>query len=870
VPVSVAGYDLTFSAPKSVSVLFALGEADVRDAVRAAHDRAVREALGYAERTAAAVRRGAGGSRVEPAGGFIAATFRHRTSRAGDPQLHTHVLVANLAQGPDGRWSTLDGRRLYAHARATSFVYQAVLRSELTRELGVRWLSVRDGIAEIAGVPMPVLKEFSRRRADIEAALERSGTSGPRASEAAALATRQAKDRRTSFPALQRDWRERAAARGFARDELQAILQSRVAREMSDAQLDHLFALLAGPTGLTLRAATFSRRDVVQALSERLPAEIVLSGARLEALAERFLSSERVVALLPGDADTESQLAFRRRDGRAVPLAREEWLYSTPELLALERRIVETAGAARNAGAGQADAAAIQHAVRARPTLGGDQRAMIERLCADGDRISVVVGKAGTGKTFALAAAREAWQATGHPVLGVAIARRAAKQLQADAGIATTSVAALLRDLDRPNGGLPRGAVLVVDEAGMVATRQLATLLTAVQRVDGKLVLVGDHRQLPELEAGGSFRALVRRGVAIELTENRRQSEAWERRALDLLRDGGAGHAVQQYVEHERVHVAATPEAAREQLVGDWHATARELDAVMIARRRADVADLNRRARARLRDAGAVVGVEIQVGEVAFARGDQVVVKRNDARLGVTNGERGVVIAVDDEHQRLAVQLSDDVVTLDHAFLTTPTRQGDPSLTHGYAITCHVAQGVTVDRAFVLADDSLTSELGYTAMSRGRHRNDLYVADRPDEPRAEYAPVQAEHRTALDRLVAALQDERAAVLAIDSGRPDPEQKLAQAQRQLTIASATRAELDEGRWRPWRRRELQLAVEREAAARRTVEDLARVVAEQRHAGRPGFDERIERRRRAEQRDGIIEREIKRSVSRGVER
>jgi hypothetical protein len=159
------------------------------------------------------------------------------------------VLVANLAQGPDGRWSTLDGRRLYTHARATSLVYQAVLRSELTRELGMRWLSVRDGIAEIAGVPKPVLKEFSRRRADIEAALELSRTSGPRASEAAGLATRQAKDRRTSFQALQRDWRERAAAREFGRDELHAILHSRVTRELTDARLDDLFAQLAGPTG---------------------------------------------------------------------------------------------------------------------------------------------------------------------------------------------------------------------------------------------------------------------------------------------------------------------------------------------------------------------------------------------------------------------------------------------------------------------------------------------------------------------------------------------------------------------------------------------------------------------------------------------
>ena len=117
VPVQVAGYDSTFSAPKSVSLLFGLGEGDVREQVRAAHDRAVREAFAYLERSAAAVRRGAGGTRVEPADGFVAAAFRHRTSRAGDPQLHTHVLVANLAQGPDGRWSAVDGRRLYAHAR---------------------------------------------------------------------------------------------------------------------------------------------------------------------------------------------------------------------------------------------------------------------------------------------------------------------------------------------------------------------------------------------------------------------------------------------------------------------------------------------------------------------------------------------------------------------------------------------------------------------------------------------------------------------------------------------------------------------------------------------------------------------------------
>src|SRR3954454_23057283 len=211
----VACFDLTFSAPKSVSVLFGLGDEDLRSRVRAAHDLAVREAVGHLERYAAAVRRGHGGAIVEEATGLVAAAFRHRTSRAGDPQLHTHVLVANLGRGLDGRWSALDGRRLYSHARAASFVYQAVLRGELTRETGVEWAPVRNGIAEIDGVAPTVLRAFSRRRADIEAELERRGASSAAAAQVAALHTRRAKDYRVTPERLVPEWRERAAELGL-------------------------------------------------------------------------------------------------------------------------------------------------------------------------------------------------------------------------------------------------------------------------------------------------------------------------------------------------------------------------------------------------------------------------------------------------------------------------------------------------------------------------------------------------------------------------------------------------------------------------------------------------------------------------------
>jgi conjugative relaxase-like TrwC/TraI family protein len=143
----VAAFDLTFSASKSVSVLFGLGDDSVQSAVRRGHDRAAAEALRYLERNAAAVRRGRGGAVVLPASGLVAAVFRHRTSRAGDPQLHSHVVVANIGYGADGRWTALDGRRLYQHATAACRIYQAVLRGELTRTLGVEWAPVRDGIA---------------------------------------------------------------------------------------------------------------------------------------------------------------------------------------------------------------------------------------------------------------------------------------------------------------------------------------------------------------------------------------------------------------------------------------------------------------------------------------------------------------------------------------------------------------------------------------------------------------------------------------------------------------------------------------------------------------------------------------------------
>ena len=262
------GFDLTFSAPKSVSVLFGVGVGDaaLRTVLRDAHDRAVSDALGYMERSAAVTRRGPGGVHAIAGNGFVAATFRHRTSRAGDPQLHTHVLVANLTLGADGQWSTLDGRRIYAHAKTAGYLYEARLRSLLTRELGVDWTPVRNGIAEIAGVPPSVLRAFSRRRADIEAELERRGASSAAAAQVAALATRRSKDYLLTPEQLVPEWRERAAQLGLT-TELVHTLGGRARSAPLSAELVELVAeRLAGPAGLTDDQTTFTRCDVLQAV----------------------------------------------------------------------------------------------------------------------------------------------------------------------------------------------------------------------------------------------------------------------------------------------------------------------------------------------------------------------------------------------------------------------------------------------------------------------------------------------------------------------------------------------------------------------------------------------------------------------------
>jgi hypothetical protein len=403
---------------------------------------------------------------------------------------------------------------------------------------------------------------------------------------------------------------------------------------------DRLYRWLASPDGLTRQASTFGERDVIKAVCNALP-----NGGRVDAvldLVDGFLRSEHVLAL----ATDRDATTIRRHDGTIIAAKTAEQRWTTHQMLEIELAVIDSGLFRQATGCGIARHDAVAAAVAARGTLSAEQERMVRTICTSGDGIEVVEGVAGAGKTFALAAACDAWEASGFRVIGCSLAARAAKHLQDDAEIPASTIDRLLRDLDRA-GFVPR-TVLVVDEAAMVGTRKLARLLDHARHTDAKVVLVGDPCQLPEIDAGGAFRGLRSRLGASVLTENRRQVDQWERESLSELRHGDSDQALDSYLAHGRVHQAARDEQARELLVEEWiNAHLEGEDALMVASRLRDVDDLNARARRVLQDEGYLGADQIRVGSRAFAEGDQVLALRNDYPLGLLNGTRGTIECID-------------------------------------------------------------------------------------------------------------------------------------------------------------------------------------------------------------------------------
>lgn len=717
VDVRRAGLDVTASAPKSVSVLYGLADPQVAAAVKAAHQLAVGEVVGYLQRHAATAVRGhhGNGTRAARVGtdGLIVAAFDHRTSRAGDPQLHTHLVIPNLVRGSDGRWSAMDTAAVYRYSRTAASLYHAVLRGELTRTLGVDWTAVVKGIAEIDGIPHSVLRGFSTRRQQITQAMARRDVAGPRAAQAACLDTRPAKARVDQLTLRER-WAGQAHALGWEPAAIRQVLDRRI--RVTPVDVEELAAHLFGPDGVTAERTTFTRQDLARAVCEELPA-----GSPV-----RLADVDRLVADLVGRTEV---IPVASRDGC-------DRRYTTRELLATEQATIALAVARPDAPVGLGSVRRLAYEVD-RGGLSREQADMVTVLVTSGRRVDAVAGPAGAGKTAALAGAARAWHTAGVPVRGTTLSWLAAQQLETATGIRTVSIARTLHDADQH--GLPTGVVLVVDEASLVNTRTYHRLQEHVVAAGGKLVLVGDPHQLPEIGAGGLFRYLAGRSEAIRLTGNERQQEPWERDALRQLRDGDPVGALDAYTNHDRVHTAPNRGDLLADIARDYQRHTDDGDDVLVlAARNSDVASLNTAIRDQLLATGRLGVDELIVdtdnGQRSYRVWDKVLLTVNDRDRGLINGQRGTVMAAAVPGQ-LLIRLGDgrDVV-VDHDWLAAG------AVVHGYATTVHKAQGLTVDTTLTYGLGPLTREHGYVALSRGRAENHLYLAADSPTPAGDCTP----------------------------------------------------------------------------------------------------------------------------------
>lgn len=741
---TVAGWDFTFTDPKSVSLLFGTADDATRRLVTDAHDRSVSAVLAYMEDTACYVRRGKGGAERMPATGFVAAAFRHRCSRCGDPNLHTHLILANRAQGVDGRWSALDGREFTDLSKTLGMLYRAHLRHELA-PLGLAWEMRPDGLAEVDGIPADVLAAFSKRRAEIEEALDERGLLSPQAAQAAALDTRRRKEHQVDPDLLRSRWRAEAAAAGWGGRELDRLL-SDGARRVADGAIrdsrneervsaaDRLLglpdplAVADGSPCLTYSRSTFGEKELLQGIATHCVAGISIGAARQ--LGSEVLDDRRAVQV--------GTVGRAMRGG--VPVGAGAARYTTADLLEVERALLAVGEQAVGTRVAVVDAGALNAAIDARPYLSAEQVMAVRELGRRGDGIATLAALGGSGKTSSMRTLAEAYAADGYTPVGACLAARAAGVLRDEAGIPTFTLAQLDRAAAAGGLGWTGRHVLFVDEAGQVGTRQLARIVTRVRAAGGKVILLGDTLQLPEIEAGGMFRGLVRRLRRVTMTGNHRQTDPGEQDRLAQLRHGDVEAAVRSYADAGRIIQGPDGHATRETLVDDWLAATdpervpenmpgnmpappdepspTPFDrTVMLGLTNADVDDLNRRARSRLAALGRLTGPEVSGVRV----GDHVVTRRNKRRLGVLNGERWTVTAVDPASGRV------DLAGVHGEAAQVPGWYAEAHVRPAYAWTVAMAQGSTVDRAFVLGSDATYRQAGYVAASRAREATRWYV-----------------------------------------------------------------------------------------------------------------------------------------------
>ena len=784
----VTGFDLTFSAPKSVSALWALGDQGTAAEAMAAHRAAVRAGLAYLDTHAALSRRGTDGTEQVGSAGLAAAVFDHRSSRAGDPQLHTHALVLNKVKCFDGRWRTLDATELFHHKKSAGMLYQAALRNEMHQRLGVSFREVNEnGQADIVGVPDELLTLWSKRTAKIDAEarpkiaeyeklLGRTLSSSERAGvvKTAVLKTRSGKQH-PELSALHASWTAEAAHLGWTQDRLRRAVRLQMPPARTEPEQRVLPTDPAGAASLARPAGPMRPgvdRSEPRPAAGVLPAPVAvlpagtgadpgrvadagvaaaaLRGAGMRrAVFSRADVAGQVAALLPITGLSAAEVVERVEQltdaalglDDAIPVGLQsvgvtprasDARYATLQVLNAETQILDLAARGRRGGYGQVPLTALMPLGRDGGLDPSQYRAVLQ-LAAGGDFLSVLTAPAGAGKTSTLGAAARAWQDAGYRVVGLAPSARAAAELAtATGGPADTLAKWLHTHHSTPAGAQGESAldgrtVVIVDEASMASTLDLDPLITAAGRVGAKVVLVGDPAQIGVVNGpGGMLAALAHAGHGVELAEIHRFSQPWEREASLALRHGKA-EAFAAYRTAGRLHPCPDGDAALDGVFTHWAAARADgQDALMLARTRVDVDALNQRARAAALEAGQITGPVTAAGGQDWQAGDVLRTRRNDRRLTVGDGN----VRNGDRFQVLGPGPQDGLIVEDltgRGRTVLPASYLAEHAEYGWASTIVAAQGATADLGVVLVRPGMDREHLYVAMTRGRHGNHAFI-----------------------------------------------------------------------------------------------------------------------------------------------
>lgn len=762
---SVRGFDVTASAPKSVSVLFAVGDGDTRRHVLAAHDTAVESMLCWVEDHAHTRFRINGEVAVVDAEGIIAATFRQHTSRALDPQLHTHVVISNKVISPDDRWLALDARTLKLDQRTLSAIYHATLRSELTGRLGVGWREAVNGIAEMAHIDDEILVECSSRTGDIQRRLDTkldrfidtfqrdpSPRERWRLEREAVVESRPAKAHSLDAETLHQGWADQLVTLGHEPAQVVADVIGRIdPRQLDRAMVDRLMADAIGV--LSEKQSSWRPAELTRELATQVPTDIHHSSSGLVGLLDQMTRAtieQHCVDIsrpIPGGV-------MLRRDGRPVTESVADRALTTQHILDQEHRLLEWADR-RLLHDSIETAAEVERSVveRSEVDLTGPQAETAAAVAGEPPLV-LVVGPAGTGKTTALRPAVEQLHADRRTVFGVAPSATSAEVLGAETGVAADTIDKLIieHQLQRPPGtlyDLPAGSTIIVDEAGMLATDKLAALADLADRRRWRVALVGDPMQFSAVGRGGMFEHLINTHGAIELDQVHRFSNDWEAQASLRMRRGDPSVA-EVYEAHGRLHGGTASRMQSEALDAWWAAREAGQPVVLLTPTNETVRVLNEAAQRRRLHARQLRYPHrvIEAGGYLLHTGDEIATRANNRQLRT---DQGHMIRNRDQWTITEIHPGQELtITGKTGTIRLPTDYIQQHVELGYATTSHAAQARTVDQSILYLDTPTNSRGIYTPMTRGRQHSTAYIVTDGQQAAAE---IFADNitRTTIDR-----------------------------------------------------------------------------------------------------------------------